>query len=112
MKIATLQRRFGVCELHAEYRGPMLYVCNVPVLLLKRMKLAELPERTVLHVAMDEEVSRGELDQRFPSMLISEAEVGRQSLKCVVAINDEREWLEFLFQTFCLAGFLCFETGY
>ena len=90
----------------------MRYVCNVPVLLLKRMKLAELPERTVLHVGMDEEASRGELDQRFPSMLIGEVEVGRQKLKCIVAINDEREWLDFLFQTFCLAGFLGFETGY
>src|SRR2546428_6206324 len=112
MKIATLQKRFGVCELHAEYRGPMRYVCDVPVLLLKRMKLAELPERTVLHVATDEEASRGELDQRFPSILIGEVEVGRQRLKCVFAINDEREWLDFLFQTFCFAGFLGFETRY
>src|SRR2546426_10816475 len=112
MKIATLQRRFGVCELHAEYRGPMRYVCNVPLILLKRMRLVELPERTVLHVAMDEEASRGELDQRFPSMLIGEVEVGRQRLKCVFAINDEREWLDFLFQTFCLAGYLGFKTRY
>src|SRR3989442_3446646 len=112
MKIATLQRRFGVCELHAEYRGPMRYVCNVPLLLLKRTKLTELPERTVLHVDMDEEASRGEVDQRFPSVLIGEVEVGRQRLKCVVAINDEREWLDFLFQTFCIAGFLGFETRY
>src|SRR2546428_14163589 len=112
MKITTLQRRFGVCELHAEYRGPMRYVCNVPVRLLKRVKLTELPERTVLHVGMDEEASSEELDQRFPSMLIGEVEVGRQRLKCVVALTDEREWLDFLFQTFSLAGFLGFETRY
>jgi hypothetical protein len=105
-RLVEVGNRSVQCKQHEEVKDRNQYVCNLIWPTLASLRMDRFPKDIVLHLQTGAAWDSGEIDSRLASISIDDLEVSADQIQYHFVQDDPREWLDFLWQSFSLAGLL------